>query len=61
MKKLWKVKVRDWGWAESRTIYAESRKEAENIAWIFPAADRPEYAGNFTDKNAQKKLNLPII
>ena len=45
MKKLWKVKVNNWGWDAPRTIYTESREEAEALYNKYPAADKVEYAG----------------
>lgn len=52
MKKLWKVSVNNWGWDRPRTKYFESRDEAEKYADKFPASDNVEYAGRFTDANA---------
>lgn len=44
MKKLWSVKVNNWGWDSPKTLYAESRSAAEQIA------------GNFSDANAARLL-----
>lgn len=52
MKKLWKVRVNNWGWSSPRTKYFESREEAQKCADQHPAADKVEYAGRFTDYNA---------
>ena len=52
--KLWKVTVNNWGWDNPRTIYTKSRAEAAKIAEKYPAADKIEYAGNFTDENAER-------
>ena len=52
MKKLWKVKVNNWGWAGPRVLYAESREEAKAMAKKYPASDNVQYAGNFTDVRA---------
>lgn len=54
--KLWKVKVNGWGWDYPITIYAKSRREAEEIAERYPARDNVEYAGNFTEANAREML-----
>lgn len=58
MKKLWRVTVNNWGWDQPRTIYAESRAEAEKIGSKYPASDRVEYAGNYTDENAERLLGV---
>lgn len=56
MKKLWSVKVNDWGWSSPKTIYADSRAAAEQIASRHPASDPVRYAGNFTDDRAARLL-----
>lgn len=56
MVKLWKVRVNNWGWNESRTYYAESREGAEAIAEEYPAHDSVQYAGMYTDESADAKL-----
>lgn len=52
MKKLWKVRVNNYGWDYPVTYYFESRKEAEDFAKKHPAYDDVRYAGRFTDDNA---------
>ena len=54
--KLWKVRVNNWGWDSPRTKYARSRREAEEIADRYPAANAVQYAGNFTEANAHELL-----
>lgn len=52
MKKLWKVTVNQWGWDRPKTLYAESREDAEKTAEKYPASDPVEYAGVFNDLKA---------
>lgn len=54
--KLWSVKVRNWGWYDAKTLYAESRKEAAEMAADFDAYDRVKYAGNFLEETAAELL-----
>lgn len=54
--KLWSVKVRNWGWYDAKTLYAESREAAAEMAADFDAYDRVKYAGNFLDENAEEML-----
>lgn len=54
--KLWKVRVNNWGWDRPCTMYARSRREAEEIADKYSAADDVQYAGNFTEANARELL-----
>ena len=56
MKKLWSVKVNDWGWSSPKTIYADSRAAAEQIASRYPASDPVQYAGNFSAARADRLL-----
>lgn len=58
MKKLWCVTVNGWTWDRPRTFYAESREAAAEIAERFQAHDPVEYAGNFTDENAARLLEV---
>lgn len=57
MIKLWSVTVNNWGWDSPRTYYAKSREAAEEIAAKYPAADRVQYAGNYTDERATQLLS----
>ena len=61
MKKLWKVRVNQWGWDSPKTYYAESREAAAAIGEKFPASDNVEYAGNFTDAQAAWLLDVDDI
>lgn len=56
MKKLWSVKVNNWGWDSPKTIYADSRSTADQIASRHPASDPVQYAGNFSDARANHLL-----
>lgn len=53
MVKLWKCKVNNYSWDYPNTIYATSREAAEQKRKQYPAADRVEYAGMFTNENAK--------
>ena len=55
--KLWKVRVNNFGWNSTRTFFAASRKACEEIANKFPASDDVEYAGNFSEANAEELLS----
>lgn len=52
--KLWKVTVNNWGWDTPRTYYFQTREEAQQAYDSAPAADPVQYAGLFTEENAQR-------
>lgn len=54
MKKLWKVKVNRLGWDIPKTLYAESREAAAELAAMFPASDPVKYAGQYDEAKAQE-------
>lgn len=54
--KLWKVRVNNFGWNSTRTFFAASRKECEEIADKFPASDDVEYAGNFSEAKMTRRI-----
>ena len=56
MKKLWKVTVNNWGWNAPKTLYFATKEEAQKMAKTYPAHDDIEYAGNFSDKKADRLL-----
>lgn len=56
MTKLWAVTVNGVGMVMPTTYYTTSRKEAEKIAELFECSDGVEYAGNFSDQQAEMKL-----
>ena len=50
--KLWEVRVNRLGWDSPKTLYATSRKAAEELAAAFPAHDNIRYAGQFGRERA---------
>lgn len=48
MKKLYKVTVNNYGWDSARTLYFETKEEAQAAYEKYPAADRVQYAGRFS-------------
>lgn len=56
--KLWKVKVNNWGWDRPQTFYAKTREEAQEIAGKYPAADKIQYAGNYSEARAKELLYI---
>lgn len=60
MKKLWKVRVNNWGWDSPTTIYCESREKAEEVRNRYPAADDVLYAGNFNEVKAQDLIERSL-
>lgn len=54
--KLWKTTVNNWGWDAPKTLYFASREDAEKAYRRYPAADRVEYAGNYTQENADRLI-----
>lgn len=52
MKKLYKVTVNNYGWDSARTLYFETKEEAQAAYEKYPAADRVQYAGRFSATRA---------
>ena len=49
MKKLYKVTVNNYGWDSTKTLYFETKEAAQAAYEKYPAADRVQYAGRFSD------------
>ena len=52
MKKLYKVTVNNFGWDSTKTLYFETKEDAQAAYGKYPAADRVQYAGRFTEARA---------
>ena len=52
MKKLYKVTVNNFGWDSARTLYFETKEAAQAAYEKYPAADRVQYAGRFSEARA---------
>ena len=52
MKKLYKVTVNNYGWDSTKTLYFETKEAAQAAYEKYPAADRVQYAGRFSDSLA---------
>ena len=52
MKKLYKVTVNNYGWDSTKTLYFETKEEAQAAYEKYPAADRVQYAGGFSEARA---------
>ena len=52
MKKLYKVTVNNYGWDSARTMYFETKEDARAAYEKYPAADRVQYAGRFSESRA---------
>ena len=52
MKKLYKVTVNNFGWDSTKTLYFETKEDAQAAYEKYPAADRVQYAGRFTEARA---------
>jgi len=57
MKKLWKTTVNNYGWNNPRTLYAETRQDAERLLNRYPAGDPVKYAGCYSDSKAAELLD----
>lgn len=52
MKKLYKVTVNNYGWDSTKTLYFETKEAAQAAYEKYPAADRVQYAGRFSETRA---------
>ena len=52
MKKLYKVTVNNYGWDTTKTLYFETKEAAQAAYEKYPAADRVQYAGRFSETRA---------
>lgn len=52
MKKLYKVTVNNFGWDSAKTLYFETKEAAQAAYEKYPAADRVQYAGRFSETRA---------
>lgn len=52
MKKLYKVTVNNFGWDSTKTMYFETKEDAQAAYEKYPAADRVQYAGRFSETRA---------
>lgn len=52
MKKLYKVTVNNFGWDSTKTLYFETKEAAQAAYEKYPAADRVQYAGRFSETRA---------
>lgn len=48
-RKLYKVTANNYGWDSARTLYFETKEEAQAAYEKHPAADRVQYVGRFSD------------
>lgn len=52
MKKLYKVTVNNYGWDSTKTLYFETKEAAQAAYEKYPAADRVQCAGRFSEARA---------